>query len=374
MKRIAIFVILAIGAIAVLWWSQHRTGPFFVSGVVEADEIRAGSRVGGRVLTVHVREGQLVHIGEPLVTLEPYDLRERLAEAKAGLAARNAERDRLRAGYQKEEIAQARARHERLAALVAKAIAGPRPLEIQILRDKVDVAKSELIRAESEFQRIKSLYDEKNAAVQQLDDATSALSTARARMAEAQDQLKLAEEGTRPEELAEVQAQLAEAASALELLERGYRTEVVQQAEALADSAAATVETIQRQMEELVIRAPGELRVEAIDLQPGDLIAPSAPVLTLVDPKNLWVRAYVPENRRPVGLDEKVSVRADSAPNRRFNGHIIFLARRAEFTPANTQTTEERAKLVFRIKVQLDEGADILHPGMAVDVFLETPQ
>lgn len=371
MRRIAIIVVpLVVVAIGVIVWSQQRRGPSFVSGMIEADEIRAGSRVGGRVQQVHVREGELVHAGDPLVTLEPFDLRERLAEARAQLAARQAERDRLRSGFRREEVAQARARRDRLQANLERWVAGPRPLELQILRDKLAVAQAELTRAEDEFERVQRLYEQQTAAQQQLDDVTATLSAARSRFAQAQDELKLGEEGTRAELIAEARAQLAEAEAALALQERGFRQEEVAQAEALVESAAAQVQTIERQLEELTIRAPGTVRVEAIDLQPGDLIAPSAPVLTLVDPANLWVRAYVPANLRPVGLDEAVRIRADSIPNKTFRGRVVFVARQAEFTPNNTQTTEERAKLVFRVKIRLEEGTERLHPGMAVDVLL----
>jgi HlyD family secretion protein len=94
-------------------------------------------------------------------------------------------------------------------------------------------------------------------------------------------------------------------------------------------------------------------------------------VIALTDPSELWVRAYLPENRLGVQLDQKVSVRADSFPHRRFAGHISFIARDAEFTPSNIQTPEERSKQVFRIKVLLDEGRDVLRAGMSADVFLE---
>jgi HlyD family secretion protein len=83
------------------------------------------------------------------------------------------------------------------------------------------------------------------------------------------------------------------------------------------------------------------------------------------------VRAYLPENRLDLQLGQKATLRVDSFPDRRFAGHISFISRAAEFTPSNIQTPEERIKQVFRIKVMLDEGLDVLRAGMAADVFLE---
>jgi HlyD family secretion protein len=90
MKRLLIVIPLAVIAVAVLFWSQRRTGPFVVSGFIESHQIRVGSRVGGRVEKVHVAEGQSVRQNDLLLELEPYDLHERLAEAEAELKAREA--------------------------------------------------------------------------------------------------------------------------------------------------------------------------------------------------------------------------------------------------------------------------------------------
>ena len=90
-----------------------------------------------------------------------------------------------------------------------------------------------------------------------------------------------------------------------------------------------------------------------------------------MDGERLWVRAYVPENHLNIQMGHKVWVTVDSFPQRRFAGHVSFVSRQAEFTPGNVQTPEERSKQVFRIKVLLDEGTNVLRPGMAADVWLE---
>ncbi|MCB9916713.1 MAG: HlyD family efflux transporter periplasmic adaptor subunit [Planctomycetes bacterium] len=111
--------------------------------------------------------------------------------------------------------------------------------------------------------------------------------------------------------------------------------------------------------------------VQAVRLRPGDLVAPDAPVLTLLDPARLWVRAYVPQGALRLEVGAAVDVRVDAWPARRFRGRIGFLADQAEFTPRNVQTPEERVDQVFRIKVYLEDGLDVLHPGMSADVVLE---
>jgi len=128
------------------------------------------------------------------------------------------------------------------------------------------------------------------------------------------------------------------------------------------------VATLEERIAELRITAPLAGTIEALRLRRGDLVAPNAPVLTILDPGRLWVRAYVPENRLSFEIGTRVEVRVDAYPDRAFAGEITFIARQAEFVPGNIQTPEERAKQVFRITVDLREGLDLLRPGMPADV------
>lgn len=374
MKRLLLVIPVAVVALLALVWSQHRSRPFFVSGFVESHQIRVGSRVGGRVLKVHAVEGQPVEQGAPLLELEPYDLNERLAQARAALAAQEATLAKLRAGARPEELDQARAARDRARVVLAKLRAGPRPLEIQIQRHRVAQSEAEFVKARQDFERVKRLAEQGQAAEEESNQVARNLAVAEANLAAARDQLALLEEGTRAEDIAEQEARLAEADATLALLTAGTRAEDIAQAEATVVSARAAVAMIEQQIAELVVHAPVSSTVEAVELRPGDLIAPNAPVISLADPSELWVRAYLPENRLDVQVGQRVSVRVDSFPGRRFGGHVSFVARDAEFTPSNVQTPEERSKQVFRIKVVLDEGRDVLRAGMAADVFLLATQ
>lgn len=371
MRRLLLIIPAVAIALLVLWWSQRQTGPFFVSGFIEAENIRVGSRVGGRVQAVHVKEGAPVAAGTPLVTLEPYDLADRLAEAQAIRSARAATLAKLEAGFRIEEREQAAARRDRFQAVLDRLVAGLRPLEIQIRAERLKLAEANLRIAESEYNRIKALFEQTQAMQNEMDQVTNRLNAARADFEVARDELALAREGTRPEDIAEARAALAEAEQAAALTQAGFRPEEIAEARANLQAADATVAAIQQQLRELTVNAPVDSVVEAIDLQPGDLVSPGAPVVSLLDLRELWVRAYVPENRLNLQLGRQVELRVDSFPGRRFSGHVAFVSREAEFTPSNAQTPEERSKQVFRIKVVIDEGRDVLRAGMSADVFLE---
>lgn len=369
-RTVLIFVVVFVG-LALLVFSQLRVTPFSVSGLLESDEIRVGSRVGGRVAKVSAVEGQRVAKGDLLLELEPFALLEDKAAAAAEARALESELEKLRAGNRPEEIAQAKARRDQAAAHLAKLEAGPRKQEIATAAALFHLAQAELELVEFENKRTRELFASNVKSQEDLDRSTTQLKSARAFAESRKEELALLEEGTRKEDLDEARARLAEADEAWKLLAKGPREEDIHKAEAAVLGARAQLDAIERKLEELRVVAPGNGVIEAVDLQPGDLVAAGAPVLSILDTSRLWVRAYVPEAKLGVQLGQQVQVKVDAWPDATFRGQITFVARQAEFMPSNAQTPEERSKQVFRIKVTLEEGLDKLRPGMAADIDFE---
>ena len=374
LKRALIVAAVLAVLVTLLLLSQISTTPFHVSGFIEAHDIRLGSRVGGRVAEVLAQEGDTVTPGQILIRLDPYDLTQRLAQMNADLAERQAALDRAVAGFRSEEIDQARARRDRLAATLKRLIDGPRSQEIDASRARLASARADLTLAQSEFARTQKSFQSGAATQFEMDATTQRVDSAKANLDMRQAELNLLLAGTREEEIDEARASLAEADAALALLTAGTRTEDIEQARAALAATAAARDAVQVQIDELSITAPRAAEIDALDLRPGDIIAPNAPVLTLIDPMDLWVRAFVPENHLDIQVGQRVSISTDSYKRRRFPARITFIARQGEFTPSNLQTTEERSKQVFRIKVTLDEGQDLLRPGMAADVWFNPTQ
>jgi multidrug resistance efflux pump len=353
-------------------WQQMQVEPLKVSGFIEADEIRVGSRVGGRVQEVLVEEGRSVDVGALLVRLEPFDLLQRLAEVQSSLAAAIAESDRLAAGFRSEEKARAVALRDEADARYQEALVGPRKLEIQEARDNLALAEADVELAETVFKRKEELVARRQIAQGEFDQAVAERKAARARAAAAKSRLDLLLEGTRKEQIEQAKARLLAAESDAELYRTGYRPEDIARAKAQRDAAQAHVAVIQEQVSELEIRAPCDGVIEAIELRPGDLVPASAPVLSVMDTRRMWVRAYVPQlHLALVPLEKRLSVRIDSAPDKEYWGRVIYVSRQAEFSPDNVQTPEERSKQVFRIKVEIEGDLSQLRPGMTADVLLE---
>ncbi len=371
-KIVILFVIIAAGIAGFLYWRQSQAVPFMVSGFIEADEIRVGSRVGGRIDKVIAKEGSKVATNDLLFELNPFDLRDQHAQAQATLASAQADLTRLKAGYRREEIEQTRAKRDQAKNTHDKLVAGPRKQQIEVAQAQLNDARAKLEFAESDFERMKRLQETQQAAPTEINLATKTLKTAQAELAAREAELSLLQEGTRKEEIAEAAAKLTQAEEALKLLEAGYRPEDVAKAQAEVNAAQARVAAIETQLHELQVVSPCNCLVETIDLQPGDMVNANAPTVSLLDLSNIWVRSYVPEVRLgEIHVGQEVPIRVDNFPNELFRAEIIFIASEGEFTPRNIQTPEERSKQVFRIKAAIKTGLDRLRVGMAADILFD---
>ena len=227
------------------------------------------------------------------------------------------------------------ARREQLAAQLAELEAGPRKEEIAAARAEWEAQTAQLELARTEARRAAELFAQKNISATEHDRALSAVHTLEKTAAAARSRLDLLLAGTRPERLAAARAQLAE---------------------------------LDTQLRELTVVAPTNCVLELLSVKVGDVVPANREVATLLLTHHLWVRVFVPEPwLGRVKLGGPAVVRVDAFPGRDFKGTIEQIARAAEFTPRNVQTTEERVKQVFGVKVRL-ENLDDLRAGMAADV------
>lgn len=376
MKKSPIIVGVLIAAVLLgtgyaLWNRVGSKGSIVVSGIVEADDIHVGSKVGGRVLKVVAREGQTVKEGEVLVLLEPRELDASLAEAQATLRQTQAKLALLTSGYRQEEIEQAEAVARQGQAELNQMVAGPRQQEIDQARADWLAAKAQAENSLKLMRRMNDLAKRDLIAKQDFDDAQARAEESEQKMKSARERFDLVLAGTRQEEVERARQRLAEAEAKLRQMKSGFRKEEVAQVKAEVEAARARVEVIRTQLDETVIKAPVDAVVEVLDLEPGDLVGAGKPVATLLRTNSLWVRAYAPEEKLGfIKTGAKVTVRVDSFPNRDFTGHVRRVSRQAEFTPRNVQTWEERVLQVFQTEVVIDDPEHVLRPGMNADVTI----
>jgi HlyD family secretion protein len=155
---------------------------------------------------------------------------------------------------------------------------------------------------------------------------------------------------------------VAAAKSRYDLLKAGARPDRIEQ-------ARAALHRIDTQLSELRVTAPTNCVLEVLSVKVGDVAGPSRELATLILPQHLWIRVFVAQPQLgSLKLGQGVEFHADAWPGKSFHGEIEQINRSAEFTPRNVQTTEERVKRVFGVKVRLKGDSGELRPGMTGDV------
>lgn len=375
-RRTLLFGLIAlvlIGAAATIKYftSRAATDRIVLSGNIEADEIHIGSKVGGRIAEVLVREGQEVKQGEPLIRFEAYDLTARRADAQAAIAQADANYQKLLNGFRPEEVAQARAQAEAAWMALEQARNGPRRQEIEAARGQLEAANADYEVARTTLARVERLVHNGVQSRQDYDNAKAAFDRASGQRDAAKQNLDLLLAGTRSEEIKRVERQYNEAAANYQMMQNGSRKEDISAARAQLERARAALQQIDTQLNELEVKAPADAFVEVLRVRPGDLINASAPVATLVELNRLWVRVYMPEPELGYAqLGKEVAVKVDTYKNESFTGTIEQIASRGEFTPRNVQTRSEREHQVFALRVRIDNSSHMLRAGMAADVSI----
>ena len=377
MSRNKVILIAFVAAVVMIagysyWIADSDSRSIVISGVIEADDIHVGSKIGGRVLKVVAKRGQTVKAGETLVLLEPKDIDASYAEAQAGLRQAEAKYALLTAGFRNEEIEQAEAAVKQAQAELDQFISGPRQQEIDQAAAEWKAAKAQAENAQKFLQRMDGLAKRELIARQEYEDALAKTDEAEQKMAAVREHYNLLLAGTRKEEIERARQRLAEADAKRRQLRSGFRKEEIAQAKSEMEGARARVQLMQAQLEETVIKAPVDALIDTLDLEPGDLVGAGKPVATLLRTGSLWVRAYLPEAQ--LGFVQPglpVKVRVDSFPGRDFRATVRRIFRQGEFTPRNVQTHEERALQVFQTEVVIDDPDNVLRPGMSADVTIE---
>ena len=299
------------------------------SGHVEATETRLAPEAGGRIMTMPIKEGDRIEPGAPVLTLDRRDVELALLRARADVAQAEAQLRLVQAPARAEDVRQAES-------------------QVATARTDVSAAQSELAAAEQDLQRFEALLKNNSGSEKQRDDAKTRRDVARDRVEGAQSRVKAAEE-------------------ALARIKAGARREEVEVARARVASAAAQVATLEKALGDTTLTSPvGGVVTEKL-VEVGEVITPRTPVAVVTDLDHAWADVFVPEPTVPlIKLGQPATLFTD-AGGEGIKGTVTYISPKAEFTPRNVQTAEERSKLVYRIKVSVDNTAGVLKQGMPIE-------
>ena len=370
---LAAVLLAALGLTAT--WAARRFGPpdaaIHVTGTIEGTQVDVSAKMAGRIVELAVREGQRVERGQLLARLEAPELEADARRAGAAVGTATARLRDLEAGTRAEEIREAEARAARAAAQLEDLLAGARRQEIEQARAALRNATATREWTEADYSRIRQLFGKDLVAAQEVDRTRQAYEVALANEQSARERVTLVEAGPRTHEVEAARAELTAARERVALLKAGPRGEAVAAARAQVDEARANLDLARARLAEARLTAPIAGVVLRRNLELGETAGVGTSVLTLLDPGDLWLRAYVPETDvGRIRVGQRAAVTVDAFPGRAFPGAISEIASEAEFTPRNVQTKKERVNLVFRVKIAVRNADGVLKPGLPADAEL----
>jgi HlyD family secretion protein len=325
MKKRILLVCSALVAIALVvgWFSfGHRNGSddrVFVSGNIEATEVDLSFRIAGQIKTRPVDEGDRVKKDQVVATLDPDTLLALKGSAEAEIGNARAVLDELEEGTRKEQIEAARAQFK--------------------------AAEFRLKNARDEYERYSLLFKERAISGSMYDARETAFKVA------------LEEHNNAVQRLTE--------------LEAGPREQQIRAARSRLEKAQWELRKLELDLQYCVLTAPDAGVVLVKSNEVGEVVLPGATVLTVAALDEVWLKGYVGEqDLGRVKLGQKADITTDSYPGKVYPGTITFISSRAEFTPKNVQTKEERVKQVYRVKVTIKNPEQELKIGMPAEGWI----
>lgn len=351
------FFLLSIGAVYLSAKSSEKSDDTLsLHGWVEGTRVTLSSKIPGQITSLPIEEGDLVKAGQRIVEIKSDQIRAQVANADA-------------------EIARSREQHQKATeevSVVESAIEGARiDLRLAETRSSAEIARAQARLAEAEakfakagkdYERFRQLAAKQVISQNKFDGVEEDYQSKKAALEAASRDLELAKT-TRTE--------ISLKQNAVSTLQRQLASAKTTAAAAAAtmEAAAAKKAEAQATLDDATLSSP--LTGTVIDkvAEPGEQVMPGSPLAVLVDLNQLYVKTYVEQTDvGKIRLGDTAKIKVDSFPDRTFDGTIYFIASKAEFTPRNIQMDEFRSRMVYMVKVSVQNPEGLVKPGLPADV------
>jgi len=385
-KRIIIIllVVIVVAVAGVLWSGRlGRQDPNLIklSGNIELTRVDISFKISGKLVERTVDEGDAVKKGMLIARIDRELIDQQKNRDAAGVSSAEwaMQQSRTAIDWQKQTLAgdielkhaalrQAQARLDEL-------LAGSRSQEIQQAQAAVNDVRAQNEQARLDWDRAQTLFKNDDISRSQYDAYRTRFDSTTAALKQAQERLALVQEGPRKEEIAATRAQLEQTKAALQISEAN-RMEIQRRQQELdarrsdVDRAKAQVGMTNAQLADTTVWSPVDGVVLVKSAEIGEVLAAGTTVVSIGDIDHPWMRAYINERDLPrVKLGMKAKVTSDVGKS--YVGRVSFISDQAEFTPKQIQTQEERVKLVYRIKIEVENPLRELKSNMPVEAELE---
>lgn len=386
MKKIIPIVLLLVAVGGYFTWSRMKAGDEGVlklSGNIEFKKVDIAFKTAGKLVQLNVDEGANVTKGMVIARLDREQMSRMRERDSATVLSAESQLVQLQTGirYQQEmtagELALRQSELRQAKAKLQELLDGARPQELSQSRSALEDLRSLREQAGKELERAKKLIAKEDISQNQFDQYQTRFASLSAQVASAEQRLALMTEGPRKTDIESARATVARSEAAIKMTE-AQRLEILRRQEDLAarradvSRAKSGVSVIDSQLDDTVASTPVDGVVLVKSADPGEVLAAGTPIVTVGDIDHPWLRGYVPQSKLgQVKLGMPVAIHSDSYPGKTYKGRISFIASEAEFTPKQIQTTEERVKLVYRIKVDVENPGRELKLNMPVDGVID---
>ena len=386
-RLIPIIAVVVLAIAAGILWSQRNgrdeASHIRLSGNMELTQVDISFKVAGKLIDRSVNEGDTVKKGQLIARIDQVqNIRQKQAQ-QAGVQSaemqlsQSATSVAWQQATNEADIELRRAEIRQAQANLDQLLNGSRPEEIQQAQAAVADARTQAEQARLDWERAQTLYKNDDISTAQRDQYQARANSTAALLRQAEERFAMVKEGPRKEEIAAARAALARAQATLKVseantLEVRRRQEDLAGRKAEMERAQAQLGVTQSQLDDTIVYSPIDGVVLVKSAEVGEVLAAGTTVVTIGDLDHPWLRGYIKEtDLGRVKLGQKVKLTSDSYPGKAYWGHVSFIASEAEFTPKQIQTSEERVKLVYRIKIDVDNSSHELKSNMPVDAEIE---
>jgi HlyD family secretion protein len=379
---VAALVVMVLGMAGVLWsgwFSKDAVNAIRLSGNIELTEINVAFKTAGKLVELAADEGDPVRRGMPLARMDSDQIERERDKEQAGLVVAESQLTQLNTAIQyshattESDIALRRADLESAQAYLQELLTGSRPQEIEQAKAALADARTQHAQAASDWERAQQLYKKDDISTAQRDQYRARYESTAAGVKQSEERFAMVKEGPRQEQIEAARAQVNRAQAAIRLSEANWlelrrKEQEVATRRAEIEKARAQVAVVRSRLDDTVVASPidGVVLSKASEL--GEVLSAGTTIMTIGDLDRPWVRGYITEpDLGRVKLGSAVRITTDSFPGKTYMGRISFIASNAEFTPKQIQTTEERVKLVYRIKIDVENPGHELKLNMPVD-------
>ncbi|XGV98591.1 MAG: HlyD family secretion protein [Leptolyngbya sp. BL-A-14] len=365
---IALVAGVGFGVYRLFFYHPDENG-IFLSGRIEGYETDVSAKIGGRVAAVAAREGDSVKPGQRLVQIDDSDTKAQLQGAQARLQQ---QQESLQSTRQQLPILQAQLQQAQLSTQQSGQDSQGRVYESQnaVAQARANLAKAQadLFKAQATQRRTQQLFADGAVSAQTLDNDNATLASARAQVV-AQQQAVQSAQGQLTQAEATQKNPSIKTAYELQLQRQieQAKTDILVAQQRVRD-AQASVAQYQANLNYLVVNSPMQGDVITRSVEPGEVVAAGAPLLTLVNKNQLYLRGFVPEGQiGKVKIGQSAYVYLDAFPDRPLQATVSRIDPKASFTPENTYFKKDRVTQVFGVEMTLKNTDGLAKQGMPAD-------